>query len=328
MAIPKFADIIGQREVITSFEQAIEHDTLHHAYLLYGPERIGKRMIAISVAAKILCSAPLAMRPCGLCRSCTLVDKGEHPDLVVIAPESEKTIPIASVKDIKQTMVHKPYYQQRVVVIIDQADMLGHEAQNALLKTLEEPAQFAHLILVSSNADGLLETIKSRCFQVECTPPTRSEMKASLDVTDNSSYLVDLFPGQIGRVLEIQKENSSLKVEQDFAEECKLLRMTRAERIVYARSLVKSEHWGLRDWIQNRLHLWYFGLRYVWGSIENEKMPEPVQLFLQLLADLDQPEVATYVSFLERYSSSYKTGMQLEMHASELLMKMPHLRSS
>src|SRR5262245_53406363 len=157
-------DIAGHNSSIDALRRAIASGRLHHALLFHGPEGVGKRTTAFAVAAALLCRE--ASRPegdaCGACASCSKVDKGIHPDVQFLTLE-KTVIPIDAVRALRQEAGYRPFEGAHRVFVIDPADRLSHEAQNALLKTLEEPSASARLILISSRPAHLLPTTRSRC---------------------------------------------------------------------------------------------------------------------------------------------------------------------
>jgi DNA polymerase-3 subunit delta' len=155
---------------------------LGHAQLLCGPEALGKREVAHDLAARLLCEADASLSTCGSCRSCQLRLAGTHPDFRVITlEENEKTGKLRSEIVIEQVRVLSEVMQMTSqrggaqVVIIDPADLLNNAAANALLKTLEEPANNRFLLLVSAAPQRLSATIRSRCQRTEFALPEREE---------------------------------------------------------------------------------------------------------------------------------------------------------
>jgi DNA polymerase-3 subunit delta' len=157
-------DIVGHEASVRALRRAIAAGRLHHALLLHGPEGVGKRTTGLAVAAALLCRE--ASRPegdaCGACASCSKVDKGLHADVKYVTLD-KTVIPIDSIRALRQEAGFRPFEGTHRVFLIDPADRLSLEAQNALLKTLEEPSAAAHIILITSRPAHLLPTTRSRC---------------------------------------------------------------------------------------------------------------------------------------------------------------------
>ena len=167
--------------MVALLSRAVARDTLPPSLLLAGPAGVGKRRAALAVAAAINCTNPastpeLERDACGECASCRRIDRGVHPDIVVMAPGDSGTIKIEEVRDVVQRAGYRPFEARRRVVVIDEADALVPAAQNALLKTLEEPPPGSIFILVSSLPDALLSTVRSRCPRLRFGPLSPAEI--------------------------------------------------------------------------------------------------------------------------------------------------------
>ncbi len=156
--------VVGHDASIASLQRAVAAGRLHHALLFHGPEGVGKRTTALAVAAALLCREPKrpAADACGECASCSKIEKGIHPDVLYVTLE-KTVIPIDSVRALRQEAGYRPFEGDRRIFVIDPADRLSLEAQNALLKTLEEPSGQAHIMLIASRPAHLLPTTRSRC---------------------------------------------------------------------------------------------------------------------------------------------------------------------
>jgi DNA polymerase III subunit delta' len=163
-----FSAIVGHRRLVSLLSRAIAQDSLPPSLLLAGPAGIGKRRVAMAVAAAVNClqprhSAEIERDACGECTACKRIARGVHPDIILIEPGDTGTIKIEQVRDVIDRAGYRPFEGRRRVVVIDEADAMVPAAQNALLKTLEEPPSASIFILVSSMADALLPTVRSRC---------------------------------------------------------------------------------------------------------------------------------------------------------------------
>jgi DNA polymerase-3 subunit delta' len=145
-----------------------------HAYLLHGPQGIGKRALAERLMALLLCQAPTNGQACGHCKSCHLLAAGSHPDNYVLEPEeADKAIKVDQVRDLVGFVVQTAQLGGRKVVLIEPVEAMNINAANALLKSLEEPSGNTVLLLVSHQPSRLLATLKSRCVQQACPLPSQ-----------------------------------------------------------------------------------------------------------------------------------------------------------
>ena len=158
-----FENIIGNEKVKELLNKTISSNNILHSYLFLGIEGIGKSLFAKEFAKMILCQEE--KRACNKCKSCIEFENGNNPDFAIIEAE-EKNIKIEQIRYIEQKISEKPITSNRKVYIINNSDTMTKEAQNCLLKTLEEPPEYATIILISSNENKLLNTIRSRCIKI------------------------------------------------------------------------------------------------------------------------------------------------------------------
>lgn len=166
----RFADICGHERPCGLLRTALANDRVPHALVFAGPDGVGKRCVAVALAARLLCEQP-GDDACGECPGCRQVAAGTHPDLqlVSVAP-GKKEIGIDRVRDLRRFVQLQPVRGRNKVGIIDDAHMLTGAAQNALLKTLEEPPPRSVLILVANTPDAMLPTVRSRCQRLQFGP--------------------------------------------------------------------------------------------------------------------------------------------------------------
>ncbi len=180
-----FRSLFGHRRLLALLSRAIARDTLPPALLLAGPPGVGKRRVAMAIARAINCLEPQSTSEferdsCGKCASCRRIERGVHPDVIVIEPGENRSIKIEAVRDVIDRASYRPFEARRRVVIIDEAEALVPAAQNALLKTLEEMPAASIVVLVSSIPDALLPTVRSRCPRLRFGPLSATEVAQAL----------------------------------------------------------------------------------------------------------------------------------------------------
>lgn len=209
-----FRAIAGHPRLLALLSRAVARDTMPPALLFAGPAGVGKRQAANAVAAALNCLQPASSErferdACGECPACRRIERGVHPDVITIEPGDSGTIKIEQVRDVIDRAGYRPFEGRRRVVIIDEADALVAPAQNALLKTLEEPPSASVFILVSSMPDSLLDTVRSRCPRLRFGILTPAEVAAVLmrdheyGESDARAAAADA-DGSIGRALAAQ----------------------------------------------------------------------------------------------------------------------------
>jgi DNA polymerase-3 subunit delta' len=170
-----FADIVGHERQLASLRLALETDRLHHAYVFTGPEGVGKKTVALALAKALHCSEA-KHDFCGRCANCVKIDNHNHPDVRVVSLLPKKNeISIEQVRVLEKELSYRAFSGGKKVAIIDPAPLMNLPAQNALLKTLEEPPAGSLLILIAASAGGLLPTLLSRCLRLSFAPlPARA----------------------------------------------------------------------------------------------------------------------------------------------------------
>lgn len=162
----KLSDILAQDAAIRTLRSSIRKDSVAHAYLFTGPRGTGKTSTALAFAASLNCPDRTPEgEPCDTCISCLRIQAGTDADVRLIQPEGNQT-KIKQMQDMIKELTFAPLSGRRKVIIIEQADTLNSESENAILKILEEPPHYAVLILLSQNPNSLLPTIRSRCRTV------------------------------------------------------------------------------------------------------------------------------------------------------------------
>ena len=157
-----FGDIIGHEQIIEHFRSALKNHQVSHAYILNGENGSGKNMLAKAFAKALVCEAGYG-DSCNMCRACHQFDSGNHPDVKWITHEKANSIGVDEVREqINNDIVIKPYSSKYKVYIIDEAEKMTVQAQNALLKTIEEPPEYAVILFLTNTLDVLLQTVRSR----------------------------------------------------------------------------------------------------------------------------------------------------------------------
>ena len=195
-------NIIGHEKVKTKLEKIITSESISHAYLFSGKEGIGKRTLAIEFAKSVMCIESSNFDYCGKCESCLTFGSGN--DFKIIAP-TKNVIKVDEIREFCSELFLKPTQTTHKVFIIDDAECMNEQAQNALLKVLEEPPLYATIILITSNKEKLLNTIKSRVVDIQFDFLSADEIKQFLELK-NVEYTEDA----------IRYANGSLKKALDF----------------------------------------------------------------------------------------------------------------
>lgn len=203
-----FSDILGNEQIIEHLQNAIRMGKVSHAYILNAPESSGKRLIAEAFAATLQCEEK-GTEPCGMCHSCKQAVSHNHPDIIYVRHEKPSTIGVDDIRvQINQDIAVKPYSSPYKIYIVDEAEKMNVQAQNALLKTIEEPPAYGVILLLTTNADAFLPTILSRCIRLDLKPVANDKIKDFLmkkcEVVDyQADICVDFSQGIVGKAIRL-----------------------------------------------------------------------------------------------------------------------------
>jgi DNA polymerase-3 subunit delta' len=241
--------VVGHDWAVSRLSCAVEDGRLAHAYLITGPARVGKTTLARALAMAINCTGQ--PRPCGRCRACVRIASDTHADVRLVSPEGER-LKIDQVRELQRELSLSPVEARMRVAILDDFDRATTEAMNALLKTLEEPASSAVLIVIAPEAELLLPTIVSRCQVVALRPLTIGQVRAALIErwgveAPRADLLAHLSGGRLGWAVAAARDGSILEKRAARLDELqRLLSATRVERFAYAEALARNTD-GLRQ---------------------------------------------------------------------------------
>jgi DNA polymerase III subunit delta' len=173
-----FRDVSAHARIAELLSRSVARGTLPPSLIFSGPSGAGKRLTAVAVAQALNCLQLIDNDACGACAACVRIARGVHPDVLMIEPGDSGTIKIDQIRDVVERAAYRPFEGKRRVVIIDDADALVPAAQNALLKTLEEPPPSSIFILLTTRPDMLLPTVRSRCIRLMFAASAREEVDA------------------------------------------------------------------------------------------------------------------------------------------------------
>ncbi len=210
-----FDDIIGHERQLAILRRAVAGGSIAHAYLFSGESGIGKKTVAVALGAAVNCSSTSNGTGCGRCGSCGKASSGNHPDIHILSADGGE-IKIDQVREAQAILALKPFEGKMKVLIVDDADSLNSAAQNAFLKTLEEPPGDSLIILVAVASESLLPTIRSRCQKIAFYPlPRRLLAKMLIEkqgmAEDEAMFIAAVARGSIGRGLGMDPEAERLE---------------------------------------------------------------------------------------------------------------------
>ncbi len=178
--------LIGNVNIKAAITNSLREQRLPHALLIEGDVGNGRHTLAKFLAKAIVCESETA--PCGECGGCKAAESSNHPDITTIAPEeNKKNIAVAQIRELKAATLIKPHQAHAKVFVIDHADTMNDQSQNALLKVLEEPPAATYFILIAESKASFLETIISRCVVLTLSTPETAQAEEYIKNTTDYS---------------------------------------------------------------------------------------------------------------------------------------------
>lgn len=256
-----FKEIIGQKQVKEHFQSALRMGKISHAYIINGEPGSGRHMLADAFTKALLCENKDSDDACDICRSCLQAESRNHPDIRYITHEKASI----SVDDIREQLNNdiqiKPYSSEYKVYIISDANKMTEQAQNALLKTIEEPPAYAVILLLTDNIHALLPTIQSRCIALNTKPLNKDDIAAYLMKNlsmerEQAQIAAGFCQGNMGKAIRFANSEDFQEMK---AEVLKLLKnidsMELSEIIEYIHMLTQKK--GMIDDYLDLMLLWY-----------------------------------------------------------------------
>lgn len=257
----KFKDILGHEQVKEHLQKAIVGKKVSHAYILTGEAGMGRKSLANAFALTLLCEKGMS-EPCMECHACKQVLSGNHPDLIYISHEKPASIGVDDIrKQINDTVMIRPYSSYYKVYIVDEAEKMTQQAQNALLKTIEEPPSYAIIILLTTNQEAFLPTILSRCVQLKLKPlkdfVIKSYLVEMMQVPEAEADVYAAFSrGNLGKAISIAASEDFKEMHRELLHLLKHIKdMDISELLDYIQKL-KDSHMDIYECL-DFMQLWY-----------------------------------------------------------------------
>ncbi len=224
--------MLGHQKVLNTLQAAIKNDNISHAYIFEGANGIGKRESALSFSSMLMCGADGI--PCGRCKACQLFQQGSHPDFQEIYLGDDKSISVEDVRNILKGLVIRPLYSKYKVFLINNADNMTVQAQNALLKSLEEPPSYVVFILTVQSGAAMTQTIRSRCQKIFFNKLSNEDI---IDILQTKygcfkpewNFVVSYSDGVIGTAIELVDFPEYLEIRDEVLE--KVMQLLNSEDI-------------------------------------------------------------------------------------------------
>ena len=256
-----FKDVVGHKDILKYISSAVENNRVSHAYILNGERGSGKKMLSNLFAMTLLCETG-DNEPCGKCHSCKQAESGNHPDIIRVTHEKPNSISVDDIRtQVNNTVDIKPYQGPYKVFIIPQADMMTPQAQNAILKTIEEPPSYAVFLLLTENAETLLPTINSRCVMLKLRNIKDTLIKKylmeNLEIPDYKADMCTAFAqGNMGRAIMLANSDHFNEIREEAVQLLKHINEMELNEIVAAVKNISVYKLEITDYL-DIIMIWY-----------------------------------------------------------------------
>lgn len=256
-----FKDVVGHKDIINYIRSAVTENKVSHAYILNGERGSGKKMLASLFATTLLCEKQ-GPDPCNECHSCRQAESGNHPDIIRVTHEKPNTISVEDIRrQVNEDIQIRPYQGPYKIYIIAEADLMTVQAQNALLKTIEEPPAYAVIFLLTENAEALLPTISSRCVMLKLRnirdTLIRKYLMETMHVPDYKADMCTAFAqGNMGRAIMLASSDHFNEIREEAVQLLKYINEMDISEITKAIRKINTYKLEINDYL-DIIMIWY-----------------------------------------------------------------------
>lgn len=321
----KFTDIIGQEQIKEHLINALSTGKISHAYIINGEKSSGKEFIARVFAMTLQCEKG-ETEACQECHSCKQALSDNHPDIIRVTHEKPNTISVDDIRvQINSDVAIKPYSRPYKVYIISEAEKMTVQAQNALLKTLEEPPEYAVILLLTTNVDALLSTIQSRCVLLNMKPVSdrlvKEYLMEQLQVPDYLAEVCVAFArGNVGKAKALASSEDFERVKEEALSLLKYIKEMELNEMVAAIRRINEYKLEVSDYL-DICTIWYRDLLLLKATNDMNHLVfrEEVQTLRGLAQHSSYEGIETIIQALETAKKRLDANVNFEL-TMELLM--------
>lgn len=319
-----FREILGNDMVKEHFMKAIENHKISHAYILTGEAGMGRKSIARAFAMTLLCEKG-GSEPCMSCHSCKQILAGSHPDLIYLSHEKPASIGVDDIREqVNDTIMIRPYSSYYKVYIIDEAEKMTVQAQNALLKTIEEPPEYAVIMLLTENADTLLPTIASRCVMLKLRNIKDTLIKKylmeTMEVPDYKADMCTAFAqGNMGRAILLANSEYFNEIREEAVQLLKYIQEMEPSEIVEAVKRITTYKLEINDYL-DIIMVWYRDVLLYKATKDMDKVvfKDQIKYIKEQARKSSYEGIELILESLEKAKTRLKANVNFEL-AMELL---------
>lgn len=318
-----FKDFIGQEKIKKVLKEIIQKNKLSHAYMFEGLDGMGKATLSKIFTQAVLCEDK-NNSPCGNCKSCIKVSSGNHPDFFTVSPKV-LSIGVDEIRKLQDDIIIKPIESEKKVYLIEQADKMTEQAQNCLLKTLEEPPGDSLLILCVKNSGAMLKTIQSRCVSIKFEAYKTDEIKAVLRKNNISNeellgFASFFSQGVLGKAFSIVS-NEFMQIREDIIDFLSNIYGSRIENLLKISSYLETKKDMIED-VFDIISSWYRDLAICKAS-GNERLlinSDKKDIILKNIQNYSEQDIVQIVKKIEEARRDIKRNVNLPMVLDNMLI--------
>lgn len=322
-----FQDIIGQEQIKEHLENALNTGKVSHAYIINGEKGSGKEFIARIFAAALQCEAGEG-RPCQKCRSCRQALSGNQPDIIQVTHEKPNTIGVEDVRtQINNDIILKPYSSPYKVYIVNEAEKMTPQAQNALLKTMEEPPAYAVILLLTANVNSMLQTILSRSVILNMKPVGDEQMREylmhKLQIPDYRAQVCVAFArGNVGKAKMLASSEDFETVKQEAVALLKYIKDMDVTEIIADIKKISDYKMDVNDYL-DMISVWYRDvlLFKATNDVNHLIFREEIQNIRKVAGRTSYEGIECVLGALEKAKSRLRANVNFELTMELLLME-------
>ncbi len=322
--------IVGHEWAVRQLHTAIERDEVPHALLISGPDNVGKMTLARLIAGALLCKGQTDERPCGVCLACRKLASGNHPDFMPVEPEEEGgALKIDQIRAVERFLALTPNESPRKIALIAAFERATTGAANALLKTLEEPPGYAHLLLLAQDADALLPTIVSRSQQIVLRPLATATVEQALREqwnvpAEQAAQLARISGGRMGWAIRAATESTyHQRMEDALALLLNLLDQDLPTRFDTALALTRDTSANIGETLEHWLTGWRDVLLIQTGNAERAIHQQHHVALTQIAQHVSLPATISTLQALEGCQEALQRNANPQLALENLLLNLP-----
>lgn len=327
-----WSSVIGQEQLTQNLKNALGYRKISHAYMIQGEKHAGKRMVADIFARALQCEAE-GNKPCNVCRSCKQALNRNHPDIIYVEHDKPNVISVENVRtQINADIAIKPYSGPYKIYIMSDAQLMNQQAQNAILKTLEEPPEYAVIMLLTTNVESMLQTILSRCVVLNIKPVGNDMIKNHLmekvHIPDYRASICSSFArGNVGRAIRLASNEEFDQLKSETLHTLKKVLDLEVYQMAAAAKKITEEKYDVNDYL-DLCFIWYRDILLYKSCNDSTHLifTEELMDIAMLARSYTYEAIEHIIQEIEHARNRWKSNVNFELTMEILFMEMQKVR--